>query len=168
MLQRHAVQKLHGNERFAVLVVNFVDRADVGMIQRRGGLGLALETAEGLRVFGYVVGQELEGHKPAEFDILSLIHHTHSATADLLYDAVVRNGFANQRVGGWHVPHILGFCEMPSQRREVIAESSKSDYGWDGASSESRPRSTDCSSGFNPRMNCGSLSAASLSVGLIP
>jgi hypothetical protein len=31
MLQRYAVQKLHGDERFAVLVINFVDGADVRM-----------------------------------------------------------------------------------------------------------------------------------------
>jgi hypothetical protein len=39
MLQCHAVQKLHGDERLAVLVVNFVDGADVGMIQRGSCLG---------------------------------------------------------------------------------------------------------------------------------
>jgi hypothetical protein len=57
------IQKLHGDEGFAVLVVNFVDGADVRMIQRRGSLGFALKAAECLRVFGYVVGQELEGDK---------------------------------------------------------------------------------------------------------
>ena len=61
MLQRQPVQKLHGDERFAVLVVNFVDRADIGVIQSRGRLGFALKTAEGLWVFGYIVGQKLEG-----------------------------------------------------------------------------------------------------------
>ena len=45
MLQRHAIQKLHGDERFAVLFVNFVDRADVGMVQSRGGLRFALEAS---------------------------------------------------------------------------------------------------------------------------
>ena len=54
----HAVQKLHGDERFAVLVVNLVDRANVRMIQCRGSLGFALEAAEGLRLFGYLVGKE--------------------------------------------------------------------------------------------------------------
>jgi hypothetical protein len=32
MLHRQAVQKLHSDERLAVLVVNFVDRANVRMI----------------------------------------------------------------------------------------------------------------------------------------
>ena len=43
VLQRQAVQKLHGDERFAVLVVNFVDGADVRMIQCGGSLGFALK-----------------------------------------------------------------------------------------------------------------------------
>ena len=43
VLQRQAVQKLHGDERFAVLIVNFVDRADVRMIQGGGRLGFALK-----------------------------------------------------------------------------------------------------------------------------
>jgi hypothetical protein len=41
MLQSQPVQILHGDERFAVLVVNFVDRADVRMIRCRGSLGFA-------------------------------------------------------------------------------------------------------------------------------
>ena len=108
MLQRQTVQTLHGNERFAVLVVDFVDGADVRMIQGRSGLGFALETAEGLRIFGYVVGQELQGHKPAELYVFSLVHHTHSATADLFDDAVMRDGFADQRSCVRHLAHILG------------------------------------------------------------
>jgi hypothetical protein len=53
---------------------------------------LALEAAECLRVFGYVVGQELESHKTTEFDILSLVDDAHAATTELLDDAVVRDG----------------------------------------------------------------------------
>ena len=99
VLQRPPVQKLHGDERFAVLVVNFVDRADVGMVQCRGRLGFALETAECLRVFGYVVGQELEGHKAIELHVLGLVDHTHPAAAQLLDDAVMGEGFADQGSG---------------------------------------------------------------------
>jgi hypothetical protein len=75
MLQRQPIQKFHGDERFTVLVVNFVDGADVRMIQGRSRLGFALKAAECLRVFGYVVGEELEGHKAAEFDILCFVNN---------------------------------------------------------------------------------------------
>ena len=120
MLQRHALQKLHGDEGFAVLVVDFVDGADVGMVQGGGGLGFALEAAECLRVFGHVVGQELEGDKAAELHVLGLVDHTHPAAAELLDDAVVRDGLADERVGGWHLAHILGCGPRASQRSEHL------------------------------------------------
>ena len=63
MLQRRAVQILHGDESFAAVVVNFVDSADVGMIQCRGGFRFALETAKRLRIFGHIVRQKFQGHK---------------------------------------------------------------------------------------------------------
>jgi hypothetical protein len=66
MLQRQSVQKLHDDEGLPVLVINLVNSADVGMIQSGGGFGFALKTAERLRVFGYLVGQELEGNERAE------------------------------------------------------------------------------------------------------
>ncbi len=43
VLQRLAVQKLHRDESFAVLVVNFVDGTDIRMIQGRSSLRLSLE-----------------------------------------------------------------------------------------------------------------------------
>ena len=64
MLERDAVEEFHGDERFAVLVVGFVDRADVGMIQSGSRLRFALEAAERLWVFGNLIGQELQSDKP--------------------------------------------------------------------------------------------------------
>jgi hypothetical protein len=84
-----------------MLVVNFVDGANVGMVQRGGSLGFALKAAERLRVFGYIVGQKLERHKATEFHILSLVDHTHAAAAEFLDNAVVRDGLAD------HVPNML-------------------------------------------------------------
>ena len=78
-----------------MLVINFVDGADVGMIQRRGGLGFALEARQRLRVFGNFVGQELEGDKAAKLDVFGLVDHTHAAAAEFLNDAVVRDGLAD-------------------------------------------------------------------------
>ena len=42
---------------------NFVDGADVGMIQSRRSLRLALKTAQGLGIFGDFIGQEFQGDK---------------------------------------------------------------------------------------------------------
>jgi hypothetical protein len=75
-----------------VRIVNFIDCADVGMVQRRRGLGLPLKTRQSLGIFGYVVRQELEGHDPAKFQVFGLIDHSHPAATKLFYDAIVRDG----------------------------------------------------------------------------
>ena len=77
-----------------MLIVNFVD-ADVRMIQCRSRLGFALKAAECRWVFGYVVGQELKGDEATEFYVLSFVDHTHPPAAQLLDDAVVRDGLAD-------------------------------------------------------------------------
>jgi hypothetical protein len=53
------------------------------------------KAGEGLRIFGYFIRQELEGNKPLELDVLSLVDHTHSDASDFLDDAVVRDGLAD-------------------------------------------------------------------------
>src|SRR5262252_549619 len=77
-----------------MLVVNLVYRADVRMIQGRGGFGFPLEAAESLCILGHIIGQELEGDKPSELDIFGFVHDTHPTSAQLLDYAVVRDGFA--------------------------------------------------------------------------
>ena len=95
VLQRHAVQKLHGDERLAVLLADFVDGADVGMVQGGGSLGFTLEALQCLGVSGHFVGQELQRNETAEVGVLGLVDHTHAAAAELLDDAVVRDGLAD-------------------------------------------------------------------------
>jgi hypothetical protein len=73
LLEPNSIQKLHRYERFAVLVVDFVDGANVQVVHGGSGLGLQLKATEGLRAFGHFIRQELEGDKPTEFDILGLV-----------------------------------------------------------------------------------------------
>jgi hypothetical protein len=54
------------------------------VVQRRGSLGLPLETAESLRVMGEFVGKELQGDVAIEFQVFRLIHHTHAPPPILL------------------------------------------------------------------------------------
>jgi len=49
-----------------------------------------------LGVFGDVIGQKLQRDKPVQGYILCLIDNTHAAATELLGDAVVRNGLADQ------------------------------------------------------------------------
>ncbi len=117
MLQRHAIEKLHGDKGCAMLVVNFVDGTDVRMIQCRGSLGFPLETVESLRVFGYLIRQELESYKAAEFEILGLVNHTHAATTELFDNSVVRDGLADH----WRESYV---CEKgKSMKAAALANS---------------------------------------------
>src|ERR1700683_2731778 len=89
------------------------------MIKSRGRLGFALETAEGLRILGYVVGQEFQCYKAAELHILGFINYAHTTGAEFFDYAVMRDGFADQRVGGRHAPHILGCARRQVNEAEV-------------------------------------------------
>src|SRR5882724_6637688 len=113
MLQGHAVQKLHDQERMAVLLSDLIDRADVGMVEGRSSLSFSLETSQGLGVSGDLVRQKLQGNKTMESRILGLVNHTHPATADFLKDAVVRDGLAN------HAQECYGGSEGKSMSSEV-------------------------------------------------
>jgi hypothetical protein len=45
----------------------------------------------------------LQGNKPTQFDILSLVNDAHPSTAELLDDAVVRDGLADHGAQGCNV-----------------------------------------------------------------
>ena len=77
------------------MLANLVDRANVGMIQRRRGARLAQEPLVGLLILGHPVGQELKRHEAAQRGILGLVDDTHAPAAELLQDAVVRYGLAH-------------------------------------------------------------------------
>ena len=78
-----------------MLIINLVDGADVRMVQGGRSFRFALEAGEGLRVFCNVVGQEFERNEAAELHIFGFVDNTHAATAQLLDDAVVRDGLAD-------------------------------------------------------------------------
>src|SRR5437660_10079076 len=82
--RRHSWRVLNGSPLFflglnrprtlaAVAFVDFVDCADVGMVQSGSGFGLTLETAESLGIFSYIVREELQGNEAAQFDVFSLL-----------------------------------------------------------------------------------------------
>ena len=54
VFQGYAVQVLHGNERLAIVSSNFVDGADIGMIERRCASCFAAKTFESLGIPGCV------------------------------------------------------------------------------------------------------------------
>jgi DNA-binding winged helix-turn-helix (wHTH) protein len=83
----------------AVLLTNLMDRADIGMVESGGRLRLPLETSQCLGVSGDLVRQELQGNKTMESSVLSFVNNTHPPSAELLNDAVVRDGLADHAAG---------------------------------------------------------------------
>jgi hypothetical protein len=89
MLQRRPFHIFHSDERTAIGLANFVNGADVGMIQRGCGAGFAAKTFECLRVVGHVARQKFQRDESAEVGVLSLVDNAHSPAAKFLDDAVM-------------------------------------------------------------------------------
>src|SRR5580704_5583351 len=120
MLQRQPIQKLHGNERLPIFLSNVVNRADIRVVQHGCSLCFSPKTAQGLRIFGHIVRQELESYKTIKAGVFSLIHYAHAATTELLGDAVVRDGLADhstmwrEKACGFQVASSYGRGSTPS------------------------------------------------------
>lgn len=110
-------KQLHRNEASARVLADVVDRANAGVIEGRGGTGLALEAFERLRVRRDRVGEELEGHLAPKAQVLGPVDDAHPAAAELLDKAIVRDSPADH----W-VPRV--FCDRsqvaPDQRVHLV------------------------------------------------
>src|ERR1700730_11142960 len=104
----------------ALLLPDLVDGADIGMVESGGRLRLPLETGQGLRVLRHIIGQKLEGNKPVQVYVLGLVDHTHTAAAQFLDDAVVRDGLTDHSGGvrSFRLLHVKDAASA-SQRRTL-------------------------------------------------
>src|SRR5438270_11089369 len=66
ILQRLAFEIFHDDEGLIALLADVIDRADIGMVQRRGGLSLTAEAAERRRVASDGLRQKLPGHEASQ------------------------------------------------------------------------------------------------------
>ena len=113
-LQALALQLLHHDEGMPVVILNFVDGADGGVVQQAGGARLTLEAFQGFAVSEQVIGKELDSHVATEPRVFGLVHHTHAAAAQLTQNAVVRDRLTDHRLtvgsalAGHQPPH--GSC----------------------------------------------------------
>jgi len=95
VLEGDAFQEFHGDKAASVVLPDFVNGADVGMVQSRGGTRLPAEALQGEGVPGELVGKEFEGDEAAQFLVLRLIDHSHAATAKSFEDLVAGNPGSN-------------------------------------------------------------------------
>ena len=82
-LKSLSIHQFHRNEGLAFALVDFVNRADIGMVQGGGGSGLTLKALKCLMVAREFFWQEFQGYAATQLRIFSLIHHSHAAAAQL-------------------------------------------------------------------------------------
>src|SRR5260370_22780093 len=95
MMECFALQEFHHDYWLALILRDLVNRADVGMVQCRGGASFALESFESKRISDHVRVEKFQCDMPAELEVFGLIHHAHTPAAELTRDAAVRNGLAD-------------------------------------------------------------------------
>src|SRR4051812_35018142 len=98
VLQRRPFQKLHRDERLIVVLSNFVNRADVGMVQRGSCSGFTPEAFERLYVVREFVRKKLQGYEASELGVFGFVNDSHPTAAQLVHNAIVRNGLADHEV----------------------------------------------------------------------
>jgi hypothetical protein len=69
-------------KRWAVVLTDFVDRADIGVIERSRSTRLTEESFEGLLITGNFIRKEFQSDSPAERRVLGLVHNTHPAATE--------------------------------------------------------------------------------------
>ena len=99
MLERLAFEILHGDEEAAAIFGDFVNRADVGMIQRGGGASFAAETLKGRGILGNVVGEKLQGNRAAKIHVFGFVDDAHPSAAELFENAEVGDRRARSERG---------------------------------------------------------------------
>ena len=73
---------LHGDEQLAVGLADLVNRADVGMVERRRCTRLSHQPLSGVIVCGRVRWQQLDRHAPAQVRVFGQKHFGHAAGAE--------------------------------------------------------------------------------------
>ena len=97
-----AFEILHDDVGEAVLRADFVDGADVGMVERRGGAGFAAETLEGLRIVGGFGRKKFQRDEAAELDVFGFVDDTHASATNAFENAVTGQGSAKERIDLGH------------------------------------------------------------------
>jgi len=87
---------IHRYKRLTILVPDFVDGADVRMVQSRGCSCFATESLKSVRIVSKLLRKELQCHESAKVGVFCLVDDTHATTAEFLQDSVVGNGLPDE------------------------------------------------------------------------
>ena len=86
---------LHNDEVLALGFADFVDVADVRVIECRRGLRLVQEALAGRRILLQFPGEKFESDLATQRRVVGQKDLTHASCAEFLNDSIMRDGFAN-------------------------------------------------------------------------
>lgn len=147
LFERLALEKFHGQKpSFAVFLArlqrdaaDFVNGANVRMIDRGSGARFSTKAFEGVSVANEFVGQEFKRHEAAKVSVLGFVDHAHAATADFFDNAIVGDGLIEQadtpfsiawrRMVGGAIKEVNEYGEMDRQRNRDGMEVARRDFG---------------------------------------
>src|SRR5581483_1837953 len=95
VFQRLAAQAFHDDEEMPFVLANFVDGANVGMVECRCGPCFAAKTLQRLRVLRSLFVKKLKRNEPAKRSVLRFVNHSHATSPEHLQDAVVGDCLAD-------------------------------------------------------------------------
>lgn len=90
--ERFALYHFHSEKVTAAVVIECVNRGDIGMVEEGEDLRFAFEPRQAFRVLREGVGKNLKGDVAPEFGIAGAIHFAHTTRTELRRDLVVRYG----------------------------------------------------------------------------
>ena len=97
--ERSPVHKFHHDVALAVGFAHVVNRANVGMIQRRRGTRFAQQHRTRIRVVIQFFREEFQRYVAVQAVVVSAIHHAHSALANFFDDSVMRDALVAHKWG---------------------------------------------------------------------
>ena len=83
LVQRFPVHQFHHDEGLAVVLADFVNGDDVGMVQRRSSFGLLDEASAAVGISAARFGQQFDGDQAFQARIPGLIDPAHTTLTDL-------------------------------------------------------------------------------------
>jgi hypothetical protein len=95
LLQRRAFETFHHDERSPICLANVINRANVRVIERRGSFRFPFKAFEHLRILRQFFREEFQGYGTIQANIFCSVDDSHSTTAELSGDPIVRNGLTD-------------------------------------------------------------------------
>ena len=87
--KRLALHAFHGDEIHPGIVARFVDRDDVGVVERAGGLCFTQQASAAGCAVKFVGGEYLQGDRAIEKRVERLVDRAHAARTQFVLDFVV-------------------------------------------------------------------------------